>query len=62
MKNDIELHGGVQKNRNGSYTFSAMIRGFMYKETYYLYNIGEARKLFRQSCINELKRLKNGIK
>ncbi|BAQ90753.1 hypothetical protein [uncultured Mediterranean phage uvMED] len=58
MRYDIEYHGGVQKNRNGSYTFYATICGFTYKQTYYLYNIKEARKLFKQACINELKEVK----
>tara|TARA_A100001201_G_scaffold142021_1_gene139025 strand:- start:4070 stop:4249 length:180 start_codon:yes stop_codon:yes gene_type:complete len=57
MSKDIEYHGGVQKNRNGSYTFSATIRGYIYNETYYLYNIGEARRLFRQSCKEQLKKV-----
>ena len=58
MKTDtyknIDLHGGVQVNQNGSLTMFATIYDTdLFKQTYYGYDIATARALFRKACLKE---------
>jgi len=57
MKTDtyknIDLHGGVQVNKNGSLTMFATIYNELFKMTYYNYDIATARSLFKNACIEE---------
>jgi len=57
MKTDtyknIDLHGGVQVNKNGSLTMFATIYNELFKMTYYNYDIATARNLFKKACIEE---------
>ena len=58
MKTDtyknIDFHGGVQVNKNGSFTMYATIYDTdLFKQTYYDYDIATARSLFKKACIEE---------
>jgi hypothetical protein len=58
MKTDtyknIDLHGGVQVNKNGSLTMYATIYNTdLFKMTYYDHDIATARALFRKACLEE---------
>ncbi len=50
----IEIHGGVEKHQNGSFTMFGTIEGELYKQTYfYDYSISEARKHFKKAINKE---------
>ncbi len=58
MKTDtyknIDLHGGVQVNKNGSLTmFATIYNTDLFKMTYYDYDFATARSLFKKACIEE---------
>tara|TARA_Y100000592_G_scaffold34613_1_gene55042 strand:- start:3669 stop:3869 length:201 start_codon:yes stop_codon:yes gene_type:complete len=58
MKKDIykniDFHGGVEVNKNGSLTMYATIYDTdLFKMTYYDYDISTARSLFKKACIEE---------
>tara|TARA_S200002703_G_scaffold139641_1_gene130420 strand:- start:186 stop:413 length:228 start_codon:yes stop_codon:yes gene_type:complete len=51
---NIDLHGGVQVNKNGSLTmFATIYNTDLFKMTYYDYDIATARALFRKDCLKE---------
>jgi len=51
---NIDLHGGVQVNKNGSLTmFATIYNTDLFKMTYYDYDIATARSLFKKACIEE---------
>ena len=51
---NIDLHGGVQVNKNGSITiFATIYNTDLFKMTYYDYDIATARSLFKKACIEE---------
>jgi len=51
---NIDLHGGVQVNKNGSITmFATIYNTDLFKMTYYDYDITTARSLFKKACIEE---------
>ena len=49
----IEISGGVERHYNGSFTMFGRIEGDMFKQTYYDYTLGEARKMFKTAIIKE---------
>ena len=58
MKTDtyknIDFHGGVQLNKNGSVTmFATIYNTDLFKLTYYDYDFPTARSLFKKACIEE---------
>ena len=58
MKTDtyknIDFHGGVQLNKNGSFTmFATIYNTDLFKLTYYDYDFPTARSLFKKACIEE---------
>ena len=58
MKKDIyqniDFHGGVKVNKNGSFTMYATIYNTdLFKMTYYDYDIATARSLFKKACTEE---------
>tara|TARA_R110002153_G_scaffold16357_1_gene58135 strand:- start:1325 stop:1522 length:198 start_codon:yes stop_codon:yes gene_type:complete len=55
-KPSIEISGGVERHYNGSFTMFGSIEGDMFKQTYYDYTLGEARKLFKISIQEESKK------
>jgi len=50
---NIQLRGGVEKHRNGSFTMYGEICGETFKQTYYDYSLSEARRLFKTAIIKE---------
>ena len=51
---NIDLHGGVQVNKNGSLTmFATIYNTDLFKITYYDYDIATARNLFKKESIKE---------
>tara|TARA_B100001063_G_C16683484_1_gene513101 strand:- start:596 stop:796 length:201 start_codon:yes stop_codon:yes gene_type:complete len=58
MKKDIykniDFHGGVSINKNGSFTMYATIYNTnLFKITYYDYDFSTAKSLFKKACIKE---------
>lgn len=49
----IEISSGVERHYNGSFTMFGRIEGDMFKQTYYDYTLGEARKMFKISIQEE---------
>ena len=62
MKHDIigvngsyaDLHGGVEKHQDGSFTMYATIQdNVLFHKRYYFYTLAEARKLFKKALQKE---------
>jgi hypothetical protein len=65
MKHDIigingsyaDLHGGVEKHIDGSFTMYATIQDdVLFHQRYYYYTIAEARSLFKEALQEETNR------
>ena len=46
---NVTINGGVEKHMNGSFTMYGSICGTTFKQTYYDYNLTDARKLFKKA-------------
>jgi len=70
MKHDItgingsyaDLHGGVEKHPDGSFTMYASIQdNILFHKRYYFYTLAEARPLFKEALQEETNRYFLGV-